>query len=103
MDRKFILTVLALNELQKMGYNEAWIGNVDNPHWKNHGCDNFLIGSPPKKMGGWPALWTLSENIFGKQSCGNGLKNADQTQRSQVRNMIFGHYKFSDKWDKKDV
>jgi hypothetical protein len=102
MDKKFILTVLVLDELQKMGYNEVWIGKVENPHW-THKIDNFLICAPPREISNWPALWALSESVFGKQSCGNGLKNADQAQRPEFRNMISGHYKFSDKWEKLDV
>lgn len=103
MDKEFILTVLALNELGKMGYNEVWIGNVKNPHWPNHLMDNFIIASPPQRIGGCPAVWSLSEEIFGKKSCANGLRESDQIQRSEVRNMKPGHYKFSDKWEKVDV
>jgi hypothetical protein len=102
MDKKFILTVLVLDELQKMGYNEVWIGKVENPHWI-HGFGDILICSPPRRIWNLPALWTLSEDIFGRQSCGNGLKNADQAQRPEFRNMTSGHYKFSDKWEKIDV
>jgi hypothetical protein len=91
MDADFILTKLLLEELRKMGYTEVWLGDVPNPHWM-HGCSHGVVSSP-KRMDfcGWPSLWSVSQ-IFGQNSCGNGLANADQTFRSGVRGMISGYY-----------
>jgi hypothetical protein len=94
MDDAMILTKIALDELQDLGYTEAWIGSVDNPHWPRHGTDEFVIAMPKRKKNGWPALWSASEKIFGRQSCGNGLRKADQCQRPNARKMTPGHYEF---------
>ena len=48
MDEDFILTKLALEELKSLGYTEAWIGNVPNPHWE-HGCGDGIIAAPKRK------------------------------------------------------
>lgn len=91
MDKKFILTKLALLELGEMGYMEVWLGNVPNPHFE-HGMNNGIVASPKVRPRGFPALWDVSERNFGREGCGNGLKGADQTQRELVREMIPGHY-----------
>lgn len=99
MDSDFILTVMALDEIKSLGYQEVWIGSVGNPHW-DHNIDNFIIASPKKRKCGWPALWACSEKIFGKMSCGNGLSKADQMQRDG-RRLQKGHYKLiEEQWIK---
>jgi hypothetical protein len=95
MDNKQILTMLALNELRDLGYEEVWIGRTSNPHWPDHGCDNFIIAAPKRRIQGWPALWKASDKTFGKQGCGNGLRKADQCQRERARDMIPGYYKLA--------
>lgn len=95
MDAAFILTKLALMNLQEMGYREVWIGRVPNPHW-DHDCDNFVIAAPKCRLWNDPAVWHGSERVFGKMGCGNGLREADQCQRENVRNMMRGHYVFRD-------
>lgn len=103
MEAEFILTILALDELKELGYKEVWIGGVESPHWPRHGCDNFVIAAPKVSRHGWPAIWSASEQNFGKQSCGNGLRNADQTQTQKSRRMLPGYYKLSrGKWQKKE-
>lgn len=87
-------TILALEELKELGYDEVWIGGVPNPHWPRHGCGNFVIAGPKKERYGWPALWSVSEKNFGKQWCGNGLEKADQVQRSN--RLMPGHYKLTE-------
>lgn len=104
MDDDFILTKLLLEELRRMGYTEVWLGNVPNPHW-THGCDHGIVAAPKRRdFCGWPSLWSVS-GIFGENSCGNGLKNADQTFRSAVRGMIPGHYVLdeAEEWDRKGL
>lgn len=91
MDADFIYTKLALEELRKMGYTEVWLGNVPNPHWE-HGCSHGIVAFPKRKIGWWPAVWEVSEETFGQKSAGNGLKEADNTFRSRVSQMISGHY-----------
>lgn len=99
MDAEFILTKLALEELRRMGYTEVWLGNVPNPHWE-HGCSTGIVASPKRKIGSSPAVWEVSEEIFGQKSAGNGLKRADNTFRSKVAQMIPGHYVLIDGgWD----
>lgn len=99
MNKEFILTLLALDELKNMGYLEVWIGNVPNPHWPRHGIDNFIIASPKNRINNSPAVWSLDENHFGKQSAGNGLSQADQSQRDHK--LISGHYRLvDDNWVK---
>ncbi len=98
MDEDFILTVLALDELKELGYSEVWIGAVPNPHWDHRG-GSFVIASPKRKRGGWPAVWSAKK--FGKQSCGNGLSKADQAQMELTRRMISGYYRLTEgSWDK---
>jgi hypothetical protein len=92
MNNQQVLTILALEELKELGYKEAWIGRTANPHWPDHGCDNSVIAAPKKRIHGTPALWTASKDTFGEMGCGNGLRNADQCQRENARNMISGHY-----------
>lgn len=100
MDSEFVLTALGLEELKQMGYEEVWIGDVTNPHWPRHGCDNFVIAAPKRKHEGWPALWA-AKKYFGKTDCGNGLLKADQSQKSMARKMTPGHYKLkSDHWER---
>lgn len=100
MEEDFILTVLGLDELRELGYNEVWIGAVPNPHWQ-HDFDNFVIASPKIRRGGWPAVW--SANKFGKQNCGNGLSGADQSQNELTRRMTPGHYRLTDgSWERID-
>jgi hypothetical protein len=94
MEKNFILTILALDELKEFGYQEVWIGNVENPHWPRHGNNGFIIASPKVRKNNSPAVWLLDENRFGKQSCGNGLKKADQSQREHK--LVSGHYKLAD-------
>ena len=91
MDEDFILTKLALEELKSLGYTEAWIGNVPNPHWE-HGMGDGIVVSPKTQKWGWPSIWTASHANFGSMGCGNGLRLADQCQRQTVRRMIPGHY-----------
>lgn len=91
MDKDFILTKIALEELGKLGYREVWLGNVPNPHWE-HGMNNGVVAAPKVRPRGFPSLLDLSERNFGRQGCGNGLKGADQTQRELVREMMPGHY-----------
>jgi hypothetical protein len=96
MDNDFIWTKLALEELAGLGYTEVWLGNVPNPHWE-HGMGNGIVAAPKSNSEGWwPAVWGVSERIFGPMGCGNGLKEADQVQRSFVREMIPGHYVLKD-------
>jgi hypothetical protein len=95
MNKEHILTILALEELKALGYEEVWIGRTPNPHWPDHGGGDCIIAAPKKRIAGWPSLWTVSEKTFGEQGCGNGLKNADQCQRQKVREMIPGHYKLN--------
>lgn len=100
MDQEFVLTVMALGELEELGYKEAWIGNVENPHWPDHLNSHFLIATPKRKKNGWPAVWSVSEKLFGRQGCGNGLREADQCQRSGVGRIKPGHYKLvNDTWE----
>jgi hypothetical protein len=95
MDDDMILAKLALDELQELGYTEVWIGPVDNPHWPDHFNGQFVIAAPRRRRDGWPALWSASEEVFGKMACGNGLKNADHCQRANVRRMKPGHYRLA--------
>jgi len=96
MDNAFIRTKLALEELAGLGYTEVWLGNVPNPHWE-HGMGDGIVAVPKSNSEGWwPAVWRASELIFGPMGCGNGLKGADQAQRSFVREMIPGHYLLKD-------
>jgi hypothetical protein len=93
MGDDMILTKLALDELQELGYTEVWLGPVCNPHWPNHFNGQSVIAAPSRRKDGWPALWSTSENVFGKMVCGNGLKAADHCQRGNVRKMKPGHYR----------
>jgi hypothetical protein len=94
MDKDFILTKIALEELARLGYREVWLGNVPNPHWE-HGMTNGVVAAPKNLSGWWPALWDAD---LGELSCGNGLTNADQAQFPRVREMIPGHYVLGDVW-----
>lgn len=88
---KFVLTVLALEELKEKGYSEVWIGKVDCPFW-DWKSDSVIIAHPKSRQNSWqPSLWSVSEKLFGKMSCGNGLKNADQGQFNHK--LMEGHYK----------
>jgi hypothetical protein len=91
----FTLTVLALEELKQLGYKEVWIGKCNCPHWKYMGIGHIVAHPKIYDRCGWPAIWSVSEKLFGKKSCGNGLKDADQMQRSQL-NLIQGYYKIVD-------
>jgi hypothetical protein len=94
----FTLTVLALEELKQLGYKEVWIGRCDCPHWKHMGIGDIVASPKIADRCGWPAIWRVSEKLFGKSGCGNGLKDADQTQRSC--NFINGYYKLiDDNWE----
>lgn len=91
MDASFILTKLALEELREMGYTEVWLGSVPNPHWE-HGCSHGIVAAPKRKIGWWPAVWQVSERTFGQKGSGNGMREADNTFRSRVTEMMPGHY-----------
>ena len=95
MDDSFVLTKLALMELQEMGYSEVWIGRVPNPHWDSQPADS-VIAAPRCRIWNDPAIWRGSEKIFGRMGCGNGLREADQCQRENVRRMRPGHYRLTD-------
>lgn len=102
MDSDFILTIMALEEIKNLGYNEVWIGKVENPHC-DYTCDNFIIASPKQRKYNWPALWSCSEKVFGEMGCGNGFRLADQMQRSNVRSLQKGYYKLvEDQWIKQN-
>lgn len=102
MDNAFVLTVLALDDLKELGYKEAWIGDVPNPHWKSHGHKGCIIASPKRKKDGWPAIWSEGKHL-GRHGCANGLANADQAFKENARLMEPGHYKFNDgRWEKVD-
>jgi len=92
----FTLTILALEKLKELGYTEVWIGDVSCPHI-DYTIKSFIVASPKNRIFNTPSLWSVDEKLFGKMSCGNGLRNADQVQRSH--NLICGHYKLEDqKW-----
>lgn len=91
MDADFIYTKMALEELRRMGYTEIWLGDVPNPHW-DHGMNTGIVATPKRNIGWWPAVWEASEETFGQKSAGNGLKEADNTFRSKVAQMMHGHY-----------
>ena len=92
MDAEFILTKLALEEIRKLGYTEVWLGAVPNPHWE-HGLSTGIIAAPKQvDFSGWPNIWRVSEELFGQNSSGNGLRHADNAFRSVVGRMIPGHY-----------
>lgn len=95
MDARFIRTKLALLELGELGYTEVWLGNVPNPHWE-HGMGDGIVAHPSMDSGWRPLLWDASDRNFGRLGCGNGLGDADQCQRSLVREMIPGHYRLVD-------
>lgn len=95
MDKDFILTKIALEELGRLGYREVWLGNVPNPHWE-HGMNNGIVAAPKVSSRWFPALWGVRDQVFGRAGCGNGLKDADQTQCERVREMIPGHYRLED-------
>lgn len=85
-------TMLALEEIKDMGYKEIWIGKCDCPHWEH--MDSSVVASPKiRDRTGWPAIWRVSEKLFGRKGCGNGLKNADQVQISNILYLISGYYK----------
>lgn len=94
----FTLTVLALNELQSLGYKEVWIGPTDCSHW-DWCVKGNIVASPKNKIGSFPSIWSVSEKLFGQKSAGNGLKNADQMQRINSE-LISGYYKLvNNKWE----
>lgn len=102
MDNAFVFTVLALGELKELGYREVWIGNVPNPHWKNHGHQGCIIASPKRKKDGWPAIWSVGRYL-GKHACANGFSKADQAFKENARLMEPGHYKLNcGRWEKID-
>jgi hypothetical protein len=92
MEKDFVLTILLLDELKEMGYEEVWLGNIPNPYCDFFASSNCILASPPRRLGSWPSVWYLSDR-WGEPSCGNGLKEADNTFRSGVRLTMPGHYK----------
>lgn len=93
MDAAFVLTMLGLDELKEMGYREAWIGAVESPHLRHTG-PNFVVAGPKRRRdNSWPAIWSVSERIFGSGGCCNGLTEADRVSRTGVAKMVAGHYK----------
>ena len=93
----FTLTVMALDALKLLGYKEVWIGKCECPHW-DWPMTGDIVASP-KIRNPFPAMWNVSERIFGKMGCGNGLKEADQMQRS-FNNLISGYYKLvGENWE----
>ena len=86
----FTLTFLALEQLKKMGYKEVWIGKCKCPHWRM-GIGDIVASPKSRDRVSWPSMWSVDEKIFGKKNSGNGLKNADQMQRSHL-NLIQGYY-----------
>lgn len=101
MESDIMLTIIALQELGELGYREAWIGAVPNPHWTRHGHEGCVIAAPKRRKGGWPALWGAV--TFGRQSCGNGFGKADQGFKEHARKMAPGHYRIlRGKWKRVD-
>ena len=91
-EKTFIGLIQLLAVLKKRGYTEAWL-NHPNPHWTNSSCVGMIVAAPKRKNGGWPAVWDLHYDpliggALGKQSCGNGLKAADQAQYHDMSNNI---------------
>ena len=103
MDKEFILTILALDELKGLGYKEVWIGQAENPHSPFRSYSSIIAAPKVEDRCGWPALWRVSEQNFGKLHCGNGLKDADQAQISNVNRLMPGHYEIlGEKWQKRE-
>lgn len=97
----FVLTMLALQELEELGYREVWIGDVPNPHWERHGHEGCVIAAPKRSKERWPALWMAA--AFGEQTCGNGLRRADQAFKENARKMAPGHYRLlRGRWERTD-
>jgi hypothetical protein len=95
----FTLTFLALEELKEMGYKEVWIGRCECPHWDWMGIGDIVASPKNRDRSNWPSMWSADEKTFGRKGSGNGLKNADQMQRSQL-NLIQGYYKLvENKWE----
>lgn len=86
---KFTLTILALEKLKELGYREVWIGGISCPHL-DYTNKSFIVAAPKNRVWNSPSLWVVDEKLFGRMSCGNGLRNADQVQRNH--NLMEGYY-----------
>lgn len=65
-----------LGALRKMGYQECWI-NIDYP--------GVIRARPERRIGTWPALWSLPEF---HQRCGG----SETTQVADIEDVPAGHY-----------
>jgi hypothetical protein len=96
-EKSFIGLVALLAECKRRGYKELWL-NCPNPHWTNSSCEGMIVAAPKRRHGSWPAVWDLHyvpqvRELLGRQSCGNGLKNADQAQYHDMdKNIPPSHY-----------
>ena len=96
-EKSFIGLVALLAECKKRGYTELWL-NHENPHWSHSSCTGMIVAAPKQRCGSWPAVWDLHYNpqireLLGEQSCGNGLREADQAQyHNMSKNISPSHY-----------
>jgi hypothetical protein len=75
---QFAKLQVALEMIGDLGYKEVWI-NTTNPHSAFLSGHGHIIASPKREKDRWPALWSLpSGDVFGRASCGNGLREADE-------------------------
>jgi hypothetical protein len=98
-EKSFIGVIQLLATLKKRGYTEVWL-NHRNSHWQSgrDSCQGMIVAAPKCRYGSWPAVWNLHydsliRGVLGKQSCGNGLKEADQAQYYDMdKNIPPSHY-----------
>jgi len=96
-EKTFMGLIQLLATLKKRGYTEVWL-NCSNPHWTTSSCAGMIVAAPKRKNGSWPAVWDLHYDpliggVLGRQSCGNGLKAADQAQYYDMdKNIPPSHY-----------
>ena len=103
-EKSFIGLVALLAECKRRGYEEVWL-NCPNPHWTTSSCAGMIVAAPKRKNGSWCAVWDLHYvpqvgELLGRQSCGNGLKAADQAQYNDMsKNIPPSHYVLvNDEW-----
>ena len=105
-EKTFIGLIHLLAVLKKRGYTEVWL-NRENQHWTGSGS-GMIVAAPKCKHGNANAVWDLHydpliRELLGKQSCGNGLKNADQAQYDDMsKNIPPSHYALVDgNWEER--
>lgn len=95
-DQAWVETKAFLKQLKKAGYKKVWVNCCAEKHWKGGPAVGVFYAEPPirdkTRVFRDIPLWRIMDELGINDSCGNGLKSADQHQTSCAYHYVAGVY-----------